>query len=63
MSIASDIKAFYNSDYTEVLCEAEERSVREADQDYDLETSTYTFADNSVLVFCNGEVNAYGCAS
>ena len=69
MTIASQLKAFYTHsdengrevyDHEGIFAEAEQKAV-DTDQDIDNESTTYTFADGSVLVSCNGSYCAYGC--
>ena len=69
MTIASQIKASYTAanqntgretyDHDGIFSECEEKAIS-TEQDYDAESTTYEFADGSVIVSCNGEYNAYG---
>jgi hypothetical protein len=72
MNIAQQIKAFYvainpaNGSETfdksswEIMIEDCEEIAQEVDQDWDNETTSYTFYDGSVLVICNRQVSVYG---
>lgn len=68
MNIAQQIKSFYTTqsesvvkyDHCGIYDECEEKAV-DTQQDYDAESTTYEFADGSVLVSCCGEYSAYGC--
>lgn len=69
MTIANQIKAFYTTqtergdkvDVSALTNECEEKAVT-VDQDWDNESTTYVFADDSCIVCCGSEVSAYGCA-
>ena len=69
MTIASQIKASYTAvnpdtgretyDHDGIFAECEEKAIS-TEQDWDAESTTYTFADGSVLLSYNGEYRAFG---
>lgn len=62
MSIASQMKLALEQGrmtYIEIIEEAELKSKNDIDQDWDLETTTYNFADGSKLVDNNGNLTDY----
>lgn len=67
MSIAEQIKDYHTARpsedgyYDAMTIECEEKAV-EIDQDWDNETTTYTFADGSAMVQTTEEFFAYGSA-
>lgn len=67
MTIANQIKAFHTNqatadiDMPNLMSECEEKSIT-TDQDWDAESTTYTFADDSCIVVSGAHVSAYGCA-
>lgn len=65
MTIAAQIKSFNTENeivenWAEFTAECEQKAV-ETDQDWDAESTTYTFADGSCIVVSNDQVRAYGC--
>lgn len=64
MTIAAQIKSFHMENETvknwdDFSAELDQKAV-DTDQDWDLETTTYTFADGSCIVLSGSEVRAYG---
>jgi hypothetical protein len=62
MNTAEQIKYFYKGDVTALTAECELKSVS-VSQDWELESTTYVFPDNSVLVIHNSDVDTYGALS
>jgi hypothetical protein len=64
MTIAAQIKSFHVENetvknYDDFTAECEEKAI-ETEQDMDLESTTYTFADGSCIVWSGSNVSAYG---
>jgi len=64
MTIAAQIKSFHVEnetvkDWDALTTELDDKAV-ETEQDWDLESTTYTFADGSCIVSSCGNVSAYG---
>lgn len=69
MTIAEQIKSFHVNkengfesvnNYDEFAAECEQKAI-DTEQDFDAESTTYEFADGSVIVWSNSEVFVYGC--
>lgn len=61
MSIANNLKKCYdlgNCNYAQALSFAESESV-DINQDWENETTTFVFADDSALEVCNGEIISF----
>ncbi len=63
MSISETIKSGFNhsNDWDNLLEECQSQS-REIDQDWENESTQYTFVDGSCIVICGGGVSSYGCS-
>lgn len=67
MTIANQILAFYTKttefgddvNVPDLMGECEQKAVNK-NQDWDNESTTYEFADGSVIVVCNNEARHYG---
>lgn len=70
MTIAAQVKSFHVEldqnngsesvkNWDDFTAECEEKAI-ETDQDWDAESTTYTFADGSCIVSSSGHVSAYG---
>ncbi len=60
MNIAEQLKAFHGDNLNELMEEAER--IGEASQDWEAETTVYTFVDGSVMAIWNTDVTTYGSA-
>lgn len=58
MSIAENIKHYCDEFKKDIVIECEDLT-NDVEQDWDNETTTYTFSDNSCIVMCGSQILAY----